>query len=122
MYSSTLQKLVDGNPMPSLQLPLPKLSLLDRYWQFRLCAYRRAFMTSPLSEVRKKHTISLAKQITVDIHPIFGSYILYMLALEARCTRDFQGSLDQLDLAMLWIELWRQRNSAIDLAQMVDSI
>ena len=105
--------------MPSLQLPLPQLSLLDRYWQFRVSAYRHAFITSPLADVRKKHTNSLAKQITIDIHPIFGSYILYMLALEARAVKDLSGSLDQLDLAMEWIEFWRLRNSPTDLAQMV---
>lgn len=116
---STIGKLVDGDSMPSLQLPLPQLSLLDRYWQFRLSAYRHAFITSQLVEVRKKHSITLAKQMAIDIHPLFGAYIMYIRALEARSEGDLQECLDQLDLAMDWLELWRLGSSPTDLSQMV---
>jgi|SRR2546423_7561012 len=116
---STIGKLVDGDSMPSLQLPLAQLSLLDRYWQFRLSAYRYAFLTSQLAEVRKKHSITLAKQMAVDIHPIFGAYIMYIRALEARSEGDRQKCLDQLGLAMDWLESWRLQSSSTDLSQMV---
>ena len=116
---STIGKLVDGDGMPSLQLPLPQLSLLDRYWQFRLSAYRHAFLTSQLVEVRRKHSVTLAKQMAIDIHPIFGAYILYIRALESRSEGDLPGCLDQLDLAMEWLEFWRLQRSSTDLSQMV---
>lgn len=117
--SSTIGKLVDGDSMPSLQLPLPQLSLLDRYWQFRLSAYRHAFITSQLVEVRKKHSLTLTKQMAIDIHPIFGAYIMYIRALEARSQGDIQECLDQLGLAMDWLESWRLQSSPTDLSQMV---
>ena len=118
-HRTNLPQLIDGKIAPSSHLALKHLSLADRYWQFRLRAYRHAFMTLSLPQVRSEHSASLMKQIMVDIHPIFGAYILYLHALESRAGHEFQAALDHLHFAMEWLEPWRVKGNTLDLAQKV---
>jgi len=58
----------------------------------------------------------------VDIHPIFGSYILYIRALSFRVGGDSQGAMDHIRFAIEWIEFWRVSGAPWDLAQKVFSV
>jgi hypothetical protein len=93
--------------------------MIDRYWQIHLRAYRHAFMTSSLPTVKSEYSTALMNQIMVDIHPIFGAYILYMHALELRAGHELQVALDHLHFASEWLESWRVEGNALDLAQKV---
>ena len=112
---TNLPVLIEGKSIPIPHLALRHLSLVDRYWQFRLRSYRHAYMT------RQFQPDALLKQIMIDIHPIFGAYILYIRALELRLAFNFQGALDHIYFAMEWIKFWRVTGSPWDLAQRVYS-
>jgi hypothetical protein len=76
-------------------------------------------MTRTPEQIHVEHAKSLLKQIMVDTHPIFGSYILYIKALSLRVGGDFQGAMDHIRFAMEWIEFWRVTGAPWDLAQKV---
>jgi hypothetical protein len=105
--------LIEGKSISVPRLALQRLSLLDRYWQFRLRSYCHTYMTE------KVQSDALLKQCMIDMHPIFGAYILYIRAMELRTNFDFQGALDHIHFAVEWIEFWRVTGSTWDLAQRV---
>jgi hypothetical protein len=107
--------LATGESIAAPRLTLSHLSLLDRYWQFRLQAYRHAFLEFSPVRLQWEHGSALSRQLMVDIHPTFGAYILYILALGSRLEADFLKTLDYLELAKDWIESWRIRGDKQDL-------
>jgi len=107
---------MEGKSVPAARLALNHLSLADRYWQFRLRMLRLSFMTCPTS---KDHFAHLINQLMMDIHPIFGAYVLYICGLQTRLDNDFQGAVDHIQFAIEWLEYWRVVGSPWDLAQRV---
>lgn len=110
---TNLQTLIEGKSISAPRLALQHLSLADRYWQFRLRSYRHAYMTE------KAQSDILLRQCMIDIHPIFGAYILYIRALELRRNFYFQEASDHIHFAIEWIEFWRVTGSTWDLTQKV---
>jgi hypothetical protein len=116
---TSLHALVEKKPFAAPRLTFQHLSLADRYWQFRLQAYRYAFMDCSPAQVNWEHASPLGKQAMIDIHPTFGSYFLYIRALQTRLEGDFQGSLNLIHFAMEWINSWRVRGDMRDLNERV---
>lgn len=98
-------------------MPLRHLSLLDRYWQFRLRLYRRISETHRTGPFLAEHYVPMYKQLLVDMHPIFGSYALYLRAIELYILSDLQGALDYLHFAIDWIATWRISGCKWDLTE-----
>jgi hypothetical protein len=107
---------MEGKSIPSTRFPLKHLSLADLYWQFRLRFLRNSFISRPTSNV---HFSPLVKQIMIDMHPVFGAYILYVCALKVRLDRNFVGAVDHIQFAMEWLQHLRVKGAHWDLAQRV---
>src|SRR5277367_4076419 len=110
---------MEGKSIPATRFPLKHLSLADRYWQFRLRVFRNSFIVYPTSHV---HFSPLVKQIMIDIHPLFGTYILYICALQVRLDGNFMGAVDHLQFAMEWLQNWRVEGARWDLTQRVSPV
>jgi hypothetical protein len=107
---------MEGKSVPATHLALQHLSLADRYWQFRLSVFRHSFITDL---TQQNHFAALITQLMIDIHPIFGAYVLYLCALQTRLDKNFQGAVDHVQFAIEWLEYWRVVGAPWDLAQKV---
>jgi hypothetical protein len=116
---SNLTALIEGQRFKPPLMPLRHLSLLDRYWQLRLRLYRRMFETHRVGPFLTEHCFPIYKQLLVDIHPIFGAYVLYLRALQLYVLSDLEGTMDYLQFAMDWIASWRIPGNRWDLTEQV---
>jgi hypothetical protein len=77
------------------------------------------FETHRAGPFLSEHCFPIYKQLLVDIHPIFGAYVLYLRALQLYVCSDLQGTMDHLNFAMEWIVSWRIPGNRGDLTEQV---